>query len=70
MVVRSIVGLVQIAINAKNKTHKLEFRLSIGYLDDGKIPFKTAKRIGFNYFGIQHNGAFVHLTKCKEFEPK
>ena len=44
----------------------LELRLAIAYIDDGKIPFKTAKRIGYSYLGIQENGVFVHLTICKE----
>ena len=41
-------------------------RLSYAYFDNGKIQFKTAKRIGYKSISIQKNGVFVSLTNCKE----
>lgn len=48
----------------------LELRLAIAYMDNGKIPFKTAKRIGYKRLSIQKNGIFVKLSKCNELSQK
>lgn len=44
----------------------LELRLAIAQMDDGKIPFKTAKRIGYSSLTVQRNGVFANLSDCKE----
>lgn len=44
----------------------LEMRLGLAWVGDGKIPFKTAKRIGFKSLSVQENGVFVCLSDCKE----
>lgn len=44
----------------------LELRLAIAQADDGKIPFKALKRIGYSYLSIQENGIFAGLSPCKE----
>lgn len=54
----------------RNGGCSLELRLAIAYMDDGKIPFKTAKRIGFTYLSISRNGVFARLGNCKEFVAK
>lgn len=46
----------------------LELRLALAYMDDGTVPMKTVKRIGYNYLGVQRHGVFAHLTHCKEYE--
>lgn len=48
----------------------LEFRLGMAYVDDGKIPFKTVRRIGYLQLVVQNNGVFAHLSDCKEFVQK
>lgn len=41
-------------------------RLSLAAMDDGKIPFKVAQRIGFKKLSVQESGVFVRLSDCKE----
>lgn len=43
-------------------------RINLAYVDDGTIPFKTAKRIGYESISVQKNGIFVRLGDCNEFE--
>jgi hypothetical protein len=44
----------------------LELRLALSYMGDGLIPFKTARRIGYDGLTIRRNGIFVRLKSCKE----
>jgi hypothetical protein len=46
----------------------LELRIALAYMDDGKIPFKTVKRIGTRYVSISERGVFAGLSACKEKE--
>lgn len=49
----------------------LELRLTCACYDNGKIPFKAVKRIGFGRLSIQNNGLFARLNmKCNEFIEK
>lgn len=43
-------------------------RINLAYLGDGTIPFKTAKRIGYESISVQKNGIFVELEDCNEYE--
>ena len=53
--------------NCSREFCALRERLMIAYLDDGKIPFKTARRIGINRIAVQSNGfTCVDLGDCKE----
>jgi hypothetical protein len=52
----------------KENNCQLNERLHIAYFDDGKIPFKTAKRIGYTTLAVQRLGIFVDLDNCKEKE--
>lgn len=53
-------------LELRNGGCPLEYRIAIAAMHDGTIPFKAAKRIGFENLSIQRHGLFAHLSSCKE----